>query len=236
MNLKKILMAMFVATTSYSTFADSFLTLEQTPDSLAYIPKPPAFDSVDFLRDKAASDQARTLQGTPRWQQAIQDADLSDANIGKPFSEALGIEISATNTPITYDLLKKLRTDSGNFATKAAKEHYMRMRPFVFFNTHSCTPNDEASLSKNGSYPSGHTTIGWSTALVLAELRPERQNEILKRGYEFGQSRVICGVHWQSDVDAGRMTGAAEVARLHADANFMKTLKEARLELQKKLK
>lgn len=112
----------------------------------------------------------------------------------------------------------------------------MRLRPFVFFGSHSCTPNDEAVLSKNGSYPSGHTTIGWSSALILAEIRPDRQNEILKRGYEFGQSRVICGVHWQSDVDAGRITGSAEVARLHADKNFMKTLEEAKREIQKKVK
>ncbi|MEB3753948.1 phosphatase PAP2 family protein [Acinetobacter sp. MD2(2019)] len=215
---------------------DSFLTAAQAPDSLQILPAPPAYDSVDFLRDKAAYDQARSLVGTARWKQAADDADLSDANIGQPFSQAFGIEISEKNTPITYDVLKKLRTDSGNYATKAAKEHYMRLRPFVFFNSHSCTPNDEANLSKNGSYPSGHTTIGWSSALILAEIRPDRQNEILKRGYEFGQSRVICGMHWQSDVDAGRITGAAEVARLHADAQFMQQLDAAKREIQNKLK
>ncbi|MFT4021066.1 MAG: phosphatase PAP2 family protein, partial [Acinetobacter sp.] len=76
---------------------------------------------------------------------------------------------------------------------------------------------------------------GWSTALILAEIRPDRQNEILKRGYEYGQSRVICGVHWQSDVDAGRITGSAIVARLHADAGFMKQLDQAKREIQKKI-
>ncbi|MBF7686700.1 acid phosphatase [Acinetobacter rathckeae] len=216
--------------------SNSFLQLNQAPDSLAIVPAPPAYNSVDFLRDKAAYDQAKSLVGTERWKVAAEDADLSDANIGKPFSQAFGIEISPQNTPVTYEILKKLRTDAGNYATKAAKEHYMRLRPFMFFNSHTCTPNDEASLSKNGSYPSGHTTIGWSSALVLAEIRPERQNEILQRGYEFGQSRVICGVHWQSDVDAGRITGSAIVARLHADKAFTKMLEEAKQEIQRKTK
>lgn len=215
---------------------NSFLQLNQVPDSLKIVPAPPAFNSVDFLRDKAAYDQARSLVGTARWQQAAVDADLSDANIGKSFSEAFGVEISPTNTPVTYEILRKLRTDAGGYATKTAKEHYMRMRPFVFFNSHTCTPNDEASLSKNGAYPSGHTTIGWSSALILAEIRPDRQNEILERGYQYGQSRVICGVHWQSDVDAGRITGSAIVARLHADKDFAKTLEDAKREIQKKIK
>ncbi|MCF9046771.1 acid phosphatase [Acinetobacter nectaris] len=239
----KTLLCAVMACMSFSTFtsaaetpSNSFLQPDQAPDSLAIIPPPPAYNSIDFLRDKAAYDQARSMIGTERWKQAAEDADLSDANTGKPFSEAFGVEISPTNTPITYEILRKLRTDSGSYATKAAKEHYMRLRPFVFFNSHSCTPNEEAALSKNGSYPSGHTTIGWSTALILAEIRPERQNEILKRGYEFGQSRVICGVHWQSDVDMGRITGSAEVARLHADKNFMKILEEAKREIQKKVK
>lgn len=241
MNIKTVLCAMMVSmglasTTHALEQSNSFLQLQQVPDSLAIVPAPPAYNSVDFLRDKAAYDQVRSLVGTERWNVAAEDADLSDANIGKPFSKALGVEISPQNTPITYEILRKLRTDAGGYATKAAKEHYMRLRPFMFFNSHTCTPNDEVGLSKNGAYPSGHTTIGWSSALVLAEIRPDRQNEILQRGYEYGQSRVICGVHWQSDVDAGRITGSAIVARLHADKAFSKMLEEAKQEIQRKTK
>ena len=85
-------------------------------------------------------------------------------------------------------------------------------------------------MSTNGSYPSGHTAIGWATALVLAEINVDRQNEILKRGYEMGQSRVICGYHFQSDVDAARLVASAVVARLHANENFMKQLEKAKKE------
>jgi acid phosphatase (class A) len=215
--------------------ADSFLRAGEVADSLRLLPPPPAYNSVDFLRDKALYDEGRSLMNTDRWEQAIKDADLSDANIGKPFSEALGMEISAKNTPVTYHLLKKIRKTSGGFATNAAKQHYMRVRPFMFFNTQSCVPEDEQFLRKNGSYPSGHTTIGWSSALILAEIRPDRQDHILKRGYEFGQSRVICGAHWQSDVDAGRIIGASIVARLHADKSFAAELEKAKKEIRSKI-
>jgi acid phosphatase (class A) len=94
-------------------------------------------------------------------------------------------------------------------------------------------PEDEAALVNNGSYPSGHTAIGWATALVLAEINVDHQNEILKRGYEMGESRVIAGYHYQSDVDNGRIVAAGVVARLHADEGFQKQLEKAKKEFAK---
>ena len=67
-------------------------------------------------------------------------------------------------------------------------------------------------------------------ALVLAEINPERQDEILVRGYEYGESRVIVGYHYQSDVDAARIAASAAVARLHADEGFRKQLEKAKKE------
>ena len=84
----------------------------------------------------------------------------------------------------------------------------------------TCTPQEEAKLVKDGSYPSGHNAVGWAWALVLAEVAPERATAILARGRAFGDSRPVCNVHWQSDANAGRVMGAAAVARLHADPVF----------------
>jgi acid phosphatase (class A) len=47
----------------------------------------------------------------------------------------------------------------------------------------------------------------------------------------FGQSRIVCGVHWKSDVEAGRVVGAAVVARLHAEPVFAAQLAAARKEV-----
>lgn len=85
----------------------SFLTRGQLPDSLSILPSPPRNDSVAFLLDKAAYEQGRSQAGSDRWLQAINDANLSDENIGKPFSQALGVDISEEKTPATYTLLKK---------------------------------------------------------------------------------------------------------------------------------
>ena len=109
----------------------------------------------------------------------------------------------------------------------------MRIRPFAYFKESTCRPEDEATLSTNGSYPSGHTSIGWATALVLAEVNPARQSEIIKRGYEMGQSRVICGYHWQSDVDAARVVASTVVATLHSNSEFNAQLAKAKAEFQR---
>jgi hypothetical protein len=94
-----------------------------------------------------------------------------------------------------------------------------------------CTPEELDKLRKDGSYPSGHTAIGWAWALVLTEIAPDRADAILARGRAFGESRVVCNVHWHSDVVEGRFMGAAAVARLHADPAFRAEIKAAKAEL-----
>jgi acid phosphatase (class A) len=86
-------------------------------------------------------------------------------------------------------------------------------------------------LRESRSYPSGHAALGWAWALVLAELIPDRADAILERGRDFGWSRVVCGVHYPSDVEAGRIVGAGAIARLHGDAFFRTQMDAARAEL-----
>ena len=73
--------------------------------------------------------------------------------------------------------------------------------------------------------------MGWAWALILSEISPEQTDAILARGRAFGESRVICNVHWQSDVIEGRFMGASTVARLHADPTFRADLQAAKAEL-----
>nr|WP_304488823.1 phosphatase PAP2 family protein [Bordetella sp. 15P40C-2] len=113
---------------------------------------------------------------------------------------------------------------------RSAKNHYMRVRPFVIYKDATCTPERDSKMAKTGSYPSGHASFGWAAALVLAEINPERETQILRRGLSFGDSRVVCGAHWRSDVDNGRIMGAAVVAALHANPQFMQALNAAKKE------
>lgn len=207
-----------------------YLKNEDLPNSLAILPPPPAEKTAAFAGDEDAFKKTRALKDTPRWKQAIEDADLKFPKAAQNFSCALDVPISEKETPHLYMLMRRTLAD-GALSTYKAKEHYKRTRPFVFNNTSSCTPSDEPFLKKDGSYPSGHSAAGWTWALVLSQVAPERTNELLARGLAYGQSRVICGVHWQSDVTQGRVVAAGAVARLQSDPIFQAELEAAKKEV-----
>ncbi len=209
-----------------------FLQEGDVANSYLLLPPPPDGASITFLNDQARYTWGKTMRNTPRGDQAAADARVEGNGVPEAFSEAFGVEINE-ETPEILKLVVGMREDAGDLGTRDAKNYYNRTRPFCFYDEETCNPEQQEELSTNGSYPSGHTSIGWATALVLAEINPERQNEILKRGYEMGQSRVICGYHYQSDVDAGRLTGSMVVARLHADPGFQAQLEKAKKEFKK---
>jgi acid phosphatase (class A) len=207
-----------------------YLPQTALPNARALLPPPPAAGSPAAAVDEDAYARARALVGTPRWALAASDANLMFPAAAETFACALDARISEAGTPHLYVLMRRTLADAG-FATYSAKNHYARTRPFVAHGAASCTPQEEAMLRNDGSYPSGHAAIGWAWGLVLAELAPERADALLARGRAFGESRVVCGVHWQSDVVEGRAVGAAAVARLHADPAFAADLAAAKAEL-----
>lgn len=233
--MKKRLLFLCVVLTIMTTNgrADSYLTVNDMPNAMNYLPKHPTPLDHTYYDDWVQYCWGKTVRDTPRGNQAFVDATYSAAAIATTFNPAFGMTISKSNTPELYTLLSRVISDCSN-GTNKAKNGYMRKRPFDLYDETSLTPSAEASLKKNGSYPSGHTTAGWTFALILAEINPERQDTILSRGYQYGQSRVICGVHYQSDVTAGRMVASAVVARLHADPAFMEQLKKAKEEFATK--
>ncbi len=213
-----------------------YLMLTDVVDSEEFLPAPPDTLSAHYAYDREQYEWGKSMRGTERGARAVTDANLGDGWLDRDFSEAFGAVLTPENAPQIYKLINTMREDAGDLATRTAKNHYMRPRPFMVFHEQSATPADEPSLRKNGSYPSGHTSIGWATALVLSEINPARKQQIMQRGYDFGQSRVICGAHYQSDVDAGRVVGAAAVAALHANKDFQKQLAKAKKEARKKFK
>lgn len=242
---RKSLFVVLLSVFTLSTFAQQkikdvttnpdlyFLQADEVANSLELLPAPPQPGSILWMNDEAQYQWGKLQRNTPRGDQAAADARVGGDGVPNAFSEAFGIKISKETTPEIYKLVLGMREDAGDLATRAAKKHYMRVRPFAFYHETTCNPEQQQELSTNGSYPSGHTAIGWATALVLSEINIDRQNEILKRGYEMGQSRVICGYHFQSDVDAARLVSSAVVARLHANKNFMAQLEKAKAEFAK---
>jgi acid phosphatase (class A) len=211
-------------------YVPGYLPRDKLPDSFALLPPPPAAGSPALALDEAVSRQTIVLRDTPRWRLATEDADLTFPHAAGTFACALGAPVTERDTPTLYRLLQRSVPDAA-LSTYAAKEGYKRPRPFMINDAPICTPDRRERLTKDGAYPSGHSAVGWAWALMLTEIAPDRSGPVLARGMAYGQSRVICNVHWQSDVDAGRIVGAAAVARLHADPAFRADLDAGKAEL-----
>jgi acid phosphatase (class A) len=198
-------------------------------DTAAVLPPPPRPGSAAQAADAAIYASTRALAGTPRWQLAIADVPSGVPRLLDDFSCAAGRRLDPARLPALTELLARTRRDVVA-AVRDAKAHFARGRPHLGNDAALCVERIEA-LDRSFAYPSGHATEGWTFGLVLAALIPERATAILRRGRIYGESRIVCGVHWASDVEAGRSTGAALFAALVGNPAFRADLERARAEL-----
>lgn len=231
--LKRLLSIVFLtmfAGVAVAQDYDHYFTVEEMPDAAVFLPPPPAFESVAFADDFQQWQWGKSVRSTERGTMASRDSEYGINCMADIFGQVLGLTLTEDGTPAIWRLMNRSGT-TGRHSVTNAKKKYMRARPFTKMNEHVFGEyDDEESLRYNGSYPSGHTAFGWSVALALAEMAPEYQDEILRRGYQYGESRVIVGAHWQSDVDAARLAVAAALARLHTSAEYWRDLVAAREE------
>jgi len=158
-------------------------------------------------------------------QRARQDAELSIFR----FADALGSPqaFSPANLPLTVMLFGDVTRDEAAVMS-AAKDRFERPRPFKV--EHRLAP--VVPLPSSASYPSGHSTWAYAAALVLADMLPERRAQILARADDYAHNRILGGVHYPSDVQAGRLAGTALAAMLFACAPFAAEESSARKELR----
>ena len=214
--------------------AKRYFTPEQMPDMRQFLPGPPAKGSVEMDFDEAMYQYAKVLRETdPEAAKAAKEQSNSHiSNLCKQFSQPFGMEISEQNTPQIYTLMRDA-VITCVMTVIEPKEYYARPRPFLYYQEDTLMPDKEGMLQKNGSFPSGHTLRGWTAALLLTEINPAAANAILKKGYQYGQSRVISGYHWQSDVNAARLVAAATVAQCHNSERFQRQMKRAKREFKR---
>jgi acid phosphatase (class A) len=218
------------STASSKSVQSGYFAPENYPNASALLPPPPEVNSVAHALDEQISQQNLQLVDTARWEQATMDAKIRFPDVAGTFSCATGISLSKKNTPNTNKVLLRAMLDVGK-TVGPVKRLYHRPRPFMVNQEPICTPTGAKYLEKDGAYPSGHSATGWAWALILAEIVPESADRVLTRGWEFGQGRAICNVHWQSDVTQGRTLGAIVVAHLHSDPEFRADLEAARGEI-----
>jgi acid phosphatase (class A) len=202
----------------------AYLSPGATPDGVRILPPAPTKGSPVARADRELFAATRQLQGSPRWQVATSDVDTGPF---EHFACALGDRLTAQTAPALARLLDRAGTSG---VVDPVKQLYRAPRPYLGSNAPICQARTE-HLAANGDYPSGHAANGWMEALILAELAPDRATEILERGRAFGESRLICGVHSRSAVEAGWLAGSAATAALHGSAEFRADLEAARIEL-----
>jgi acid phosphatase (class A) len=165
--------------------------------------------------------------GSERWLQAAIDAEYNVPFVACHFNCQTGVNVTPEETPHIYALLLRVRATVGA-AGQTAKNLYQRTRPFAqgqaeIFGANtdkSCRSDMEPELATDGSYPSGHSALGWSFGLVFAKLDPANADLIMRRALQYTESRVICNHHWYSDTVAGRDVAAAVFSQLEQNPQF----------------
>jgi acid phosphatase (class A) len=192
------------------------------------LPPAPVEGDARYESDRAIFRGTRPLLQTPRGALATSDVNTSAAALMQDFSCAVGVSLTPQNAPKLVEVVRRAGTDTGA-QTNMAKDFFKRQRPFKIDAGEICQP--KAELADSYDYPSGHTTRGWTWAMILADIAPDRATEILKRGRAYGESRFVCGAHNQSAVEAGFISASATLAVVRTKPAYRADLDQARAEL-----
>jgi acid phosphatase (class A) len=207
--------------------AAGYMTDAARPDTYAILPPAPVAGTSRYEADRTIFLQTRRLKDASRW--ALAQNDVDQTRILHDLACAVGVELTEKNAPKTVALTRRINIDVRP-AVNRPKDIYKRQRPYLIDEGPICVDKTD-DLAKSADYPSGHNTWGWTIGLVMAELAPDRSTDILKRARAYGESRLVCGVHNLSAVEAGRLNASIVVAGLHGSPEFRKDMDVARTEI-----
>ncbi|MBO7468202.1 MAG: phosphatase PAP2 family protein [Bacteroidaceae bacterium] len=238
--MKRLFMTMAVVMSAAIALAEGdvtkekfkpFYTREEAPHLENVIPAPPTLVDPLFFNDWAQFQWGLSVRDSERGKQAVEDAHINATYFMKRYSEATDIELTPETHPELFRLFSRLHLTEQQ-AGASAKLYFQRVRPYQQYKEPSAVPDHENPTDFT-SYPSGHTHASWLVGLTLVTLEPEHTEQIMKIAYELGQSRVIVGFHYQSDVDMGRIAGSITFARVMAEPEFQKQYEKAKKEYEK---
>ncbi len=209
-----------------------YFTTDQLPDLIQSLPAPPDSLSHGFAYDVMQYQWGKAQRpDSVRAEMARRDAVWTYEALLGELAGPFGLALSKEATPAIWTVLVNslATTDQMRVAPKA---FYHRRRPFEVFNEKMLT-GEEAALSGEGSYPSGHTMRGWTAALLLAQINPAAADGLYARAWKYGESRVIAGAHWQSDVDVTRVAASIGFSRLQTSDRFQAEMARAQEEFRR---
>ena len=146
------------------------------------------------------------------------------------FSTVLGDKFKKESLPLTAAFFDDV-VENAKKIVDPAKEYWKRPRPYEADKRINPCVNKPG----NASYPSGHSAIGNLMAIILADMVPEKREELFNRGWEFATNRVIGGVHYRTDIEAGKIAAALIAEEMFNNDEFKEDLESAKAELRKVL-
>ena len=137
------------------------------------------------------------------------------------FSSVLGKGFNEQRLPLAAALFRHAGADTETLIDQA-KAHFARPRPPGARQTH-------------GSYPSGHAAFAACAAVLLSQMVPEKRDALFARASIFAESRIVAGVHYPSDVEAGWISGTVIAAALMRQPRFESDFAAATAEVRRTL-
>jgi acid phosphatase (class A) len=188
------------------------------------LPPPPAAGSTAAQHD---------LQVVLTTQQSRTEADMAAAKADTErsvfrFADALGAGMQPKALPKTAAFFARTAAFDKD-AVKDAKDLWKRPRPSIVSTEVHPLAKEKAD---DWSYPSGHATFGYTTAVLLANMLPEKRAAIYARADVYAEHRIVMGAHFPSDIDAGHLAGTVIAAEIMQDPSWKQDYEAARLELR----
>jgi acid phosphatase (class A) len=193
-----------------------------TFDFAEIMPAPPAPGSLAHQADIEAVLQVQAWR-TPKqvaWAKRIKAGDLFD------YADVLGKWFTEENLPLTAALLERVDADLTD-GIYASKRYFARPRPYI------ADTRVQPCVRRLGteSYPSGHTLSFYVEAGVLAEIFPDKRAALFEFAQKMAWGRVIAGVHYPTDLVAGRVFAEAIMEELKKSPAFQAALGTSRAEI-----
>ena len=195
-------------------------------DLTALLPPPPAKGSAAARQDLDAVLRAQAARTPDSVAAAKADQLVSVFR----FADVLGPAFLGDRLPKTNALFKMAGRDATAIG-RQAKDYWQRPRPYRF----SDRVTSILDVTTGGSYPSGHAMFGCMTAVLLGVMVPEQRTALLERGSAYAQNRVVGGVHYPTDVEAGCTGGKIVAAVLLQSPVFQDDFAAARDETRRAL-
>jgi acid phosphatase (class A) len=206
---------------------DTFYIVPSQVSLSLIMPPPPPADSQAQKDDLKAVQDAQKNRTEAQVKSALADNLLTIFDF---VSNVLGPDFRKEKLPVATGFFENVFRDQIEVCLEI-KEHYNRKRPFVVDPEIKPVYNQQA----NPSYPSGHATTGYVYAAILSMMVPEKAYAIFERASVYGRNRVISGVHFPTDVEAGKTSAAAIANALVQQPLFMRDFDRAKKEVRQAL-